>query len=311
MSVRDLPQAVEIPSEAAAVQPAAADSEPTARHRKRRLGVAFYLSVVWLVILGLAAVFADFLPLKDPTTTFRGVSRSGPSAAHWFGADNIGHDVFSRTIYGARRSLAVAGIATLVGLTIGATVGMIAGFYRRAIDATIVAVLNIILAIPGLVLLLTVISFLAPPGESSATAQTMWVTLLLSVLVVPTIARVTRAQTMVWSDRDFIMASRTLGTRNIRIIVREIFPNIVPALVSFAFVLGAALIIVEAALAFFGIGDVSGVSWGLMIQNGRSQLERSPHMVLFPALFMFLTILALNFVGDQLRARFDVRESGI
>jgi peptide/nickel transport system permease protein len=188
---------------------------------------------------------------------------------------------------------------------------MIAGFYRRAIDATIVAVLNIILAIPGLVLLLTVISFLAPPGESSATAQTMWVTLLLSVLVVPTIARVTRAQTMVWSDRDFIMASRTLGTRNIRIIVREIFPNIVPALVSFAFVLGAALIIVEAALAFFGIGDVSGVSWGLMIQNGRSQLERSPHMVLFPALFMFLTILALNFVGDQLRARFDVRESGI
>ena len=116
---------------------------------------------------------------------------------------------------------------------------------------------------------------------------------------------------MVWSDRDFVMASRTLGTRNMRIIVREIFPNIVPALVSFAFVVGAALIIVEAALAFFGIGDVSGVSWGIMIQNGRAQLERSPHMVLFPALFMFLTILALNFVGDQLRARFDVREGGI
>jgi peptide/nickel transport system permease protein len=93
--------------------------------------------------------------------------------------------------------------------------------------------------------------------------------------------------------------------------IREILPNIVPALVSFAFIVGATLIIVEAALAFFGIGDVSGVSWGLMIQNGRSQLEKSPHMVLFPALFMTITILALNFVGDVLRARFDVREGGI
>jgi len=309
MSVREIPDAVEIPDQAA-IQPIAT-TEPEARHRKRRLGMAFWLSVVWLVALALAAIFASYLPLKSPTTTFKGVSRSGPSAAHWFGADNIGHDVFSRTIFGARRSLAVAGIATLIGLVIGAALGMIAGFYRKALDSTIVAVMNVMLAIPGLVFLLTVVSFLAPPGKASPTSQTMWVTIGLSVLVVPGIARVTRAQTMVWSDRDFIMASRTLGTRNSRIIVKEIFPNIVPALVSFAFVLGAALVILEAALAFFGIGDVSGVSWGLMIQNGRSQLERSPHMVLFPALFMFLTILSLNFVGDQLRARFDVRESGI
>ena len=167
------------------------------------------------------------------------------------------------------------------------------------------------LAIPGLVLLLTVIAFLAPPGKASADKQTFWATVALAVLTVPTIARVTRAQTMVWGDRDFVMASRTLGTRNKRIMVREILPNIVPTLVSFAFIVGATLIIVEAALAFFGIGDVSGVSWGLMIQNGRSQLERSPQMVLFPALFMTLTILSLNFIGDVVRARFDVREGGI
>jgi peptide/nickel transport system permease protein len=129
--------------------------------------------------------------------------------------------------------------------------------------------------------------------------------------VIPTIARVTRAQTMVWGDRDFVMASRTLGARNKRIMVREIFPNIVPTLVSFAFTLLAVLIVLEGALAFFGVGDVSGVSWGIMIQNGRSQLERSPHMVLFPALFMFLTIISLNILGDQLRTKFDVREGGI
>lgn len=301
---------VEVQTETGA--PASADSaEPAGTYRRRKLGIFFWLSVVWLTTLILAAVFADLLPLKNPNETFRGVARTGPGAEHWFGADNIGHDVFSRTIYGARRSLSVATTATVLGLTIGAAVGLVAGFYRRSMDSAIMAVLNILLAIPGLVLLLALISFLAPPGQSSASEQTFWATMALSILTVPTIARVTRAQTMVWGDRDFVMASRTLGARNKRIMVREIFPNLVPTLLSFALTLLAALIIVEAALAFFGIGDVSGVSWGIMIQNGRSQLERSPHMVLFPAMFMFLTIISLNFVGDQLRTRFDVRESGI
>ncbi|WP_420452126.1 ABC transporter permease [Ilumatobacter sp.] len=295
------------------VQPAEVpDAEPEERvYQRHRLGFWFWASVAWLAALVLGAVFADLLPLKDPNETFRGVSRSGPSADHWFGADNIGHDVFSRTIFGARRSLAVATVATVLGLVIGAAVGMVAGYYRKALDSVIIAILNVLLAIPGLVLLLALISFLAPPGEASPTRQTVWATIALAILTVPTIARVTRAQTMAWSDRDFVVASRTLGARNMRILRRDILPNIVSALVSFAFVLLAALIIIEAALAFFGIGDVSGVSWGIMIQNGRSQLDRAPHMVLFPALFMFLTILALNFVGDELRTRFDVRESGI
>jgi len=291
--------------------PIAEAAEPVGVYRRRKLGFWFWASVVWLVLLVASAIFADLLPLKDPDETFRGVARDGPSSAHWFGADNIGHDVFSRTIFGARRSLAIAATATTLGLIMGAVVGLISGFYRRTLDSAIQAGINIILAIPGLVLLLALISFLAPPGEASPTKQMFWVTIALSFLVIPTIARVTRAQTMVWGDRDFVMASRTLGARNKRIMVREIFPNVVPTLVSFAFTLLAALIVLEGALAFFGIGDVSGVSWGIMIQNGRSQLERSPHMVLFPALFMFLTIIALNILGDQLRTKFDVREGGI
>ena len=261
--------------------------------------------------LGLGRGDEVLLPLKDPTATFRGVVRDGPSAAHWFGADNIGHDVFSRTIYGARRSLAVATVATLVGFTVGGVVGLVSGFYRRTLDDAVVAVLDIMLAIPGQVLALALVAFFAPPGSASPTEQTVWATVALSILAVPTIARVARAQTMVWADRDFVLASRTLGTRNLRIIVREVLPNILPAMVSIAFIGLAALIVVEAALAFFGVGDVSGVSWGIMIQNGRSQVDRAPHMVLFPSLFMFLTIVSLNFVGDQVRTRFDVRESGI
>lgn len=280
-------------------------------YQGRKLGFWFWASATWLAALVLAAVFADLLPLKDPTTTFRGVSRDGPSATHWFGADNIGHDVFSRTIYGARRSLAVATVATMVGIVVGGVVGLVAGYYRRRLDDAIVAVLDIMLAIPGLVLALALVAFFAPPGSASPSEQTVWATIALSILAVPTIARVARAQTMVWADRDFVLASRTLGARNLRIIVRDVLPNILPAMFSFAFIGLAVLIVVEAALAFFGVGDVSGVSWGIMIQNGRSQVDRAPHMVLFPALFMFLTILSLNFVGDQMRTRFDVRESGI
>ena len=160
-------------------------------------------------------------------------------------------------------------------------------------------------------LVLALVAFFAPPDKASPTTQTFWVTVSLSILVVPALARITRARRWCGRDRDFVMASRTLGARNKRIMFREMLPNVVPALFSFAFTLVAGLIIVDAALAFFGAGDVSGVSWGIMIQNGRSQLERSPHMVLFPALFMFLTVLALNFVGDSMRTRFDVRESGI
>jgi peptide/nickel transport system permease protein len=285
--------------------------ESELRYHKRQLGFWFWASVAWLALLLFGAVFANILPLKDPNETFSGVARDGPSAAHWFGADNIGHDVFARTVYGARRSLAVSASATAIGMVVGGALGLVSGFYRRGVDTTISAIVNILLAIPGLVLILALVAFFAPPDKSSPTTQTFWVIISLSIGVSAVLARITRGQTMVWADRDFVMASRTLGTRSKRMMFREVLPNVVPALFSFAFLLLASLIILEAALAFFGVGDVSGVSWGIMIQNGRSQLERAPHMVLFPAIFMFLTVLSLNFIGDSLRTRFDVRESGI
>lgn len=290
------------------------DAEPTPEEgsfRGYRLGVLFWLAVGWLVLVVLAAVLAGVLPLKDPKQTFPGVSREGPNATHWFGVDNIGQDVFSRTIYGARRSLTVAFASTAIGVFLGGLLGLISGYYRKGIDLFTTAVFNVILAIPALVLLLSLISFLAPPGESSPTKQTMWVIVGLSLLVIPSVARVTRAQTMVWADRDFVLAARTLGARNKRIMLREILPNVIPAIASFALIGLGVLMLVEAALAFFGVGDVTGVSWGLMIQNGRSQLDQAPHMVLFPALFMSLTIFSLNLVGDGLRARAEVKGGAI
>ena len=298
-----------LPSGAAPGVQVAVEHEST--YRGKTLGFWFWASVVWLVLLAGVSLFADLLPLKDPYATFKGVSRDGPSEVHWFGADNIGHDVFSRTIYGARRSITVALIATFAGLSMGGFLGLVSGFYRRTLDVTIVAIINVFLAVPGLVLALALVAFFAPPGTASPLEQTVWATIALSVLSVPTVALVSRAQTMVWTDREFVLASRTLGARNLRIMLREVLPNILPAMFSFGFIGVAVLIVVEAALAFFGVGDVSGISWGIMIQNGRSQLQNAPHMVLFPSLFMFVTILALNFIGDRVRDKLDVRESGI
>src|SRR4051812_7427662 len=194
-------------------------------YRKRKLGFYSWASVAWLTLLVLSAVFADLLPLKDPNELFADVSREGPSAAHWFGTDNIGRDVFSRTIYGARRSLLISTVSAAIGLLVGGTLGLVAGFYRRGIDATISTIVNITLSIPGLVLVLAVMAAFAPPGTSSTAKQTFWTIVALSILVIPALARITRGQATAWCERDFVMASRTLGARNKRMMFRDVLPN--------------------------------------------------------------------------------------
>ena len=182
--------------------------------------------------------------------------------------------------------------------------------------------INIMLAIPGLVLALALVGFFAPSGGfedqqflffsvKPTTNSTIWTTIALAILATPSIARVARAQTMIWSDREFVLASRTIGTRNGRIIVRDVLPNVLPAMLGFALIGIATLIVVQAALAFFGVGDVTATSWGGDINFGRDRLQEQPHMVGFPALFMFLTVLSLNFLADKFTQFTSVREAGV
>ncbi|MDY7106093.1 MAG: ABC transporter permease [Actinomycetota bacterium] len=270
-------------------------------YQGRKLGILFWCCVGWLVVLGLAAIFADLLPLKDPSAAFAGTSRNGPSAEYWFGNSNIGADIFSQVIYGARRSLGVSFSATAAGLLVGGAIGLTAGFYRGSLESFITSALDVLLSFPALVLALALVIFL---GQGAPT-----VALALAILAVPSIARVTRAATLVHSQREFVLASRTLGARNGRIMVREVLPNVLPAMFSFALINVAVLIVVEGALAFLGIGDATEPAWGVMINNGRASLDEAPHIVLFPALFMFLTILSLNLIGDKLQEILDVREA--
>ncbi len=291
------------------------EEESTDDYERKRLGPFFWFCVTWLTLLVLAAVFADLLPLKDPDQTFAGTSREGPSGEHWFGNDNIGKDVMSRTIYGARRSLGVALSAQVIGFVVGGTIGLIAGYYRRRIEAVLTGGIDVLLAFPALILALILSIFLGqtdlPVLRTIAGTPTKALVIALGILSIPTIARITRAGVLVNTEREYVLAARTLGARDLRIMSREILPNVLPAMLAFSLIGISFLIIVEAALAFLGVADVNKASWGVMIQLGRDNLDDAPHAVFFPAAFMFLTVLSINFIGDRLRRFFDVRESAL
>ncbi len=291
------------------------ETADSGEYEKRKLGLFFWFAVIWLVVLVLASIGADLLPLKDPNATFAGTSREGPSADHWFGNDNIGKDVFSRTIYGARKSLGIAFSAQIIGFLIGGMVGLLAGFYRKRIEGVLTGGIDVLLAFPALILALVLSLFLAsttlPVLETLAGSQTKALIWALGILSIPTIARITRAGVLVNAEREYVLASRTLGARNLRVMTREILPNVLPAMFAFSLIGVSFLIIVEAALSFLGVGDLNTPSWGVMISFARGDLDRAPHAVFFPALFMFLTVLSINYIGDRLRSYFDVKEAAI
>jgi len=283
--------------------------------QSKKLGIFFWVAVAWVATLLAASVLADLLPLKDPNATFAGTFRNGPSAEHWFGNDNVGKDVFTRTIYGARKSLGIAFTASFIGFVVGGTVGMLAGYYRKRIEGILTGGIDVLLAFPALILALILALFLGgteiPVLKQIAGTPTKALIVALGILSIPTIARITRAGVLVNTEREYVLAARTLGARNLRIMTREVLPNVLPAMLAFSLIGVSFLIIIEAALAFLGVGDLTKASWGVMISFGRDNLDDAPHAVFFPALFMFLTVLSINFIGDRLRQFFDVRDAAI
>jgi len=253
-----------------------------------------------------SAIFADILPLKAPADTFAGTAKNGPSADHWFGNDGAGRDIFSRVIYGAQVSLMVAAIGAALSLFIGGMIGMAAGYYRSRVDTMITTFTDGTLVIPPLILALSLILFL----DSAAERRVAILIVVFVLLSIAPIARVVRASTLVWSEREFVLAAKTIGARNGRIMFREVLPNVAPALVSYSLIIMANLIVIEGAVAFLGLSVPPPTpTWGDMINKGRTDLDVAAHVSLIPAIVMFLTVLALNFVGDKLQERFESRES--
>jgi peptide/nickel transport system permease protein len=282
----------------------AAPPDAPATIARRRVGIGTWVAAGWLVVLVGATVLAPVLPLRDPDVSNAGIARTGPSAAAWLGGDANGRDVFARVVYGARASLLIGLGSIAIGTAVGGFLGLIAGYYRRRVDAVIASVFDVMLSVPALVLALAFTVFLGPSVRNMVIA--------LGVVAVPQLGRIVRASTLSWSEREFVTAARSIGARDGRIIIREIAPNVLPALFAVALLGVGVAIVAEGGLSLLGAGVQAGtITWGTMIVGGVNELVTAPSVVLSPATAMFLTVLALNYLGDVVRSRLDVRESAL
>lgn len=268
----------------------------------RRLGVGFWGSVGWIVLVVLLAVLAPVLPIEDPDKIGVGGRLDGPSGDLWFGSDSIGKDVFSNTVWGARISLLVGFISILVGFIFGGTLGILAGYFRGWLDKVVSFLFSTLLSFPALILAILITDLLG--------RTVTWVSISIGILAIAPVGRLARAQTLVYAEREFVTAARVLGASHRRIIVRELLPNVVIPMSALALLGMGIAIVAEGTLAFLGISVADVPSWGTQIQQSgtATALQEGPHAALFPIAVLFLTVLALNYAGDRLREVLDAKE---
>jgi peptide/nickel transport system permease protein len=268
---------------------------------------ALWFSLLWLGLVVAAAIAADWLPLAESrdvsqTLTTPTLLRPDLFSAHPLGTDRQGLDILGGIIYGARVSLIVALGAVAIGIVLGGVIGIAAGFYRGRTEGVVNVLTDAMLAFPPLILLLAVVAVLRPSVST--------IMIALGVLSVPTYIRLSRASTMVFAQREFVLAARALGAKARRLIFRELLPNVALPVVSYAFIVVGALIVAEASLSFLGLSiRRPNPTWGNMIAAGQTDFDRHPHLVFAPGIVLFVTVFALNHVGDKARELWDPRQS--
>ena len=288
-----------------AAEPVTAPASRGASRRASRRGLRdvlqLWLPAVWLVGVVLAAVLADALPLADPYEQDLGDMLATPGLEHLLGADSLGRDILSRSVHAMRVSL-VAGLGSVaVGLLLGGLIGLVAGYYRGRIESVAMAVMNIVLAFPPLVLAIAITAAAGPPLPKVIVA--------IGVLFVPAFARIARANTLVFRSREFVLAAQAMGMRDARIIATEILPNLVPTLLAYSLLMVAVAIVAEASLSFLGLSVPPPVpSLGSMVASEQRNVLDAPYAVFCPAGVLFLTVLALNLVGEHASRRLNVQE---
>jgi peptide/nickel transport system permease protein len=256
-----------------------------------------------LLIAGLVvcALFGPWIAPQDPAHIDLASRLMRPSAAHWFGTDELGRDILSRVIYGARISMLVGSCVVAASLTLGLIFGSIAGYYGGFLDRFLnVVVMNAFMSFPGILLAIAFVAFLGPGLFNLVLALSIggWVGY----------ARLVRAQVLAVREREFVEAARALGASDARIIVRHILPNIIQPVIVQAAIGMAGAILAEATMSFLGLGvPPPTATWGSMLNDARSHLFDAPHLVLFPAAAVMLAVLSFNFVGDGLRDYLDPR----
>ena len=273
------------------------------RLKKNKLAI---VAAVWILFIIVVAVTADlWVPqtLGDPNATAADMaanSRLAPSLEHPFGTDNLGRDVLSRVIYGARISLTVGVVATLISTAIGLVMGAIAAYYGGIWDTIIMRLADIFLAFPYT---LFVVAMIAVIGNG---IQNVFIA--IGILGWPQIARVFRSAILSVKENDYVDAARSMGASDVRIIARHIFPNSVASIVVYATMNIGGAILTESALSFLGMGVVPpDPSWGTLIQTGQQYLQTEPWLMILPGLAVLSTVLAFTLLGDGLRDALDVK----
>ncbi|MGV1832656.1 ABC transporter permease [Agrobacterium vitis] len=257
----------------------------------------------FLILLVLTAIFVNFIPgLVSPRFPYGDFSQPPEwSLNGLLGTDDIGRSILSRVLYGARASLMIVGVATCISVSAGLLLGMLAGFYRGIFERMVDLYANTMSALPSI---LVVLAFVTATGPSVLTIM-----LTLGILDIGTYARVAKAGVISQSNRDYVLAARAMGARDSRILLKEILPNLVPALTAVMPTLMAGLIITEGSLSFLGYGiPAPAPSWGGMIASSTDLLSRFPLLILGPVMAIVLTVYALNTVGDYFAQRLNSRE---
>jgi peptide/nickel transport system permease protein len=262
------------------------------------------LAVVGMALLILfvgVALLAPLLAPYNPAAIDLNHRLAAPEHAHWFGTDELGRDIFSRTLYGARLSLLVASLVVTCSLLLGLIFGGLAGYYGGSVDTALnVFVMNAFLALPGILLAIAFVAFLGPGLINLILALSIggWVGY----------ARLVRAQVLAVREREFVEAARSLGASDLRIFMRHVLPNILQPVIVQSAIGMAGAVLAEATLSFLGLGvPPPASSWGAMLNDGRSHLFDAPHLVIFPAIAVMLCVLSFNFLGDALRDYLDPR----
>jgi peptide/nickel transport system permease protein len=266
-------------------------------------------SIVLVLVFAAFAIFAPIIAPQNPAAIALSSRLAPPSAAHWLGTDELGRDILSRIIYGARISMLVGSSVVAASLLIGALIGSIAGYYGGRIDRFVnVIVMNAFMSFPGILLAISFAAFLAPWAQKSSERGIMTLVLALSIGGWVGYARLVRGQVLAAREREFVEAVRALGASDLRIVVRHILPNIIQPVIVQAAIGMAGAVLAEATMSFLGLGVAPPTaSWGSMLNDGRSHLFDAPHLVIFPALAVMLAVLSFNFIGDALRDYLDPR----
>jgi peptide/nickel transport system permease protein len=266
------------------------------RRLVRRRGAMVGAAVVGFFVV--VAIFAPLIAPYSPIATDWGAVRKAPTWAHWLGTDEIGRDVLSRVIFGARASLEAGVVSVLISLTLGVPIGLLSGYVGGFLDGLLMRIVDAMLACPFLILAIALAAFLGPNLTNAMIA--------IGISAMPAFIRLTRAQTLSTKVEDYVEAAKAVGNPHYRIVLRHILPNILAPIMVQATLAIAAAIIAEASLSFLGLGQQPpDPSWGSMLNTAKNFLSQAPWMAWWPGLAIFVVVLSFNLLGDGLRDALD------